>query len=80
MTCPEGAFQAVILFRSEDVGIAEFFGQPVYDPPGLFVVQGPDGSRRCACYGNALVVVVIQQVEGEGIIGHDGEQRLGLVS
>lgn len=78
--CPEGAFHAVVLLPSEEIGTAKFFSQAVHHAPGLVVAEGFDRPRRCGAHANTLMVVVVQEIEGKGIIGHDGKQGLGFAA
>ena len=71
--------QALILFPSEKIRSAEFTAKLPGDGHRLIIVNAPGFLRFQAGDGNPLVIVIIQQIEGEGILRHHLEESPGLV-
>jgi hypothetical protein len=71
--------QALIFFPSEQIRSAKFAAQLPDDGHRLIVVNAPGFLRFQAGDGNPLVIVIIQQIEGEGIVRNHAKKRTGLV-
>lgn len=76
----ERTLEAVVLLAAEEVRTAELRAQALYGIQRFLV--GNPGRRpiphlNCS---NSLVIRVVQQIQGVGVIGHDGKQYAGLVA
>lgn len=75
----ERAMEALVLFLPEDRRGTELLTEPPDDALGFFLRNRLHLSLMDRRGGDSLMVVIVEEVEGVGIIRHHPKQGLGLV-
>ena len=70
----------LVLLDAEERGVPELVPQPADDARGLLVAQHVDGLARDVGHPDALMVVVVEEIQGLAVLAEHPQQRLGFVS